>query len=113
MTTGDSAAEAIAHPRAGGLELAGRARHGISSPLLSRHRHTRSVSLYIQAMTCRLHPTALPGGEPAALVDQPCGIPETGRAAGPVSLRLGRLGGRGGYRLLGAGEVGAADPDRG
>lgn len=34
-------------------------------------------------------------------------------SAGRGSLRLCRVGGRGGYRLRGAGEVGAADPDRG
>src|SRR5215472_16730591 len=100
MTTGDSAAEAIAHPRAGGLELAGRARHGISSAPVSRARETRTVSLDSQAMTCLLHPTTLPGGEPAALVGQPRGIAENGRAAGPVSLGLCRVGGRGGFGLL-------------
>src|SRR5215471_17085204 len=84
MTTGDSAADATAHPRTAGLELAGRAPHGIrvmgSLPsLVSAGR--------VSSRLCRL--------------------------GGRGGCRLCRLGGRGGCRLLGAGEVGAADPDRG
>src|SRR5215813_6165173 len=119
MTTGDSAADAIAHPGTAGLELARRPRHGISSPPVSLAREIRTALLDNQAMSCLLHPTTLPSGEPAALVDQPRDIAETGQAADPVSLRLCWLGkrggycGRGGYWLRGAGEVGAPDPDHG
>src|SRR5215467_690879 len=119
MTTGDSAADAIAHPGTAGLELARRPRHGISSPPVSPAREIRTALLDSQAMSCLLYPTTLPSGEPAALVDQPRDIAETGQAADPVSLRLCWLGGRsgycgrGGYWLRGAGEVGAPDPDHG
>jgi len=60
MTTGDRAAEATAHPVTAGLELAGRARHGISSPAVSRARETRTALLDSQAMTCLLHATTVP-----------------------------------------------------
>src|SRR5215471_11507188 len=95
MATGDSAADATAHPRTVGLELAGRARHGImvmgSLPsLVSAGRESSRL--------CRL------GGR---------GGYRLCRLGGRGGYRLCRLGGRGGFGLLVAGEVGAADPDRG
>ena len=91
MTTGDSAADAIAHPGTAGLELARRPGHGISSPAVSPAREIRTALLDSQAMSCLLHPTTLPSGEPAALVDQPRDIADTGQQVGG-SVGLAVLG---------------------